>query len=250
MSPSSDGERRPRSIAINIGANSTLPGVRGRLWPSGAFEYIPIPERKPTADPVPTYNDLGIDVPDELADDPVHLDPCFAEYPCCDSYTYGDEHPVKAGPLTSLRSGDYVWFYASLEPVNGGPAWAPPRWGAFVIGMFRLAVDPVDQDALDAADESVRRRCERNAHFRRADPDAKVILLGEPVESRLLTQALPLSTADAGTEANAYVTVLAGDSGAGPWWRRVLRFDPGGTERLRDAVDTGAGQPEPRLGEP
>lgn len=241
--PPSAGDRPPRAVAVNVGANSTLPGIRGRLWPDGSFEYLPIPERAPTAGPVPTYADLDAAVPPELETVPVHLDPCFAGYPGCEDHTYGDEHAVKAGPLSALGAGDLVWFYASLEPVDGGPSWAPPDWGAFVIGQFRLEVDPVDPRDLETRPERVRRRCERNAHFRRVEPDARVILLGDPTASGLLERPLPLSTPEAGVEANAYVTRLAGDSGAGPWWRRVLRFDPAATAAVARAIEAGSSQP-------
>ncbi len=236
-------EEDPRAVAINVGANSTLPGIRGRLWSDGTFEYIPIPERKPTATPVPTYGDLSLDVPGDLEDVPIHLDPSFAEYPCCEAYTYGDEHGVKAGPLSALEAGDIVWFYASLEPVSTEPTWAPEDWGAFVIGQFTLAVDPIDPAEMTTLSPSIRDRCRTNAHFKRSDPDAKVILLGDPDGSNLLETALPLSTSAAGVEANEYVTELAGDSGAGPWWRRVLHFDRRATATLREAIDTGATQP-------
>lgn len=236
-------EDDPRAVAINVGANSTLPGIRGRLWPDGTFEYIPIPEREPTDTPVPRYADLPVDVPSDLEDVPVHLDPSFAEYPCCEAYTYGDEHGVKAGPLSALEAGDIVWFYASLEPVSGGPTWAPPDWGAFVIGQFSLAVDPVDPSDLSTLSPALRERCKTNAHFKRSDPDASVILLGDADGSHLLEIPLPLSTAEGGAVANEYVTELAGDSGAGPWWRRVLRFDWLATATLREAIDTAATQP-------
>ncbi|MEF8856839.1 MAG: hypothetical protein V5A16_05395, partial [Haloplanus sp.] len=42
-----------RAVAINVGANTTLPGFRGPVRPDGRFAYVPIPEREPTADPVP-----------------------------------------------------------------------------------------------------------------------------------------------------------------------------------------------------
>lgn len=97
-----------RAIAINIGANTNAPGFRGPVYPNGEFEYVPIPESKPTRAQarVPTYGDLDLDssVPDDIQDTPVHLDPEFAEYPWCERYTYGDEHGVKAKPLSTLST--------------------------------------------------------------------------------------------------------------------------------------------------
>jgi hypothetical protein len=118
-----------RAIAINVGANTNEPGFRGPVAPDGRFEYIPIPESKPTTTSVPTYGDLephlGTDIPADVAETPVHLDPEFPEYPHCERYTYGDDHGVKAGPLSSLSAGDYVFFYATLS-VTARAEWLPP----------------------------------------------------------------------------------------------------------------------------
>ena len=65
-----------------------------------------------------------------------------------------------------------------------------------------------------------------------------MLLAGDPDESRLYDRAVPLSTTDGGTEANALVTEHSADSGRGPWWRRPLRYDETGAEALRRAVGT------------
>ena len=221
-----------QAIAINIGANTNEPGFRGPVDADGRFEYIPIPESKPTAEPVPTYGDLAghldTPIPEDITETPVHLDPEFPEYPHCERYSYGDEHGVKAGPLSDLSAGDYVFFYATLtvtEPAD----WLPPEWGAFLVGHFRLAADPVVPagEAVIADD-----RFANNAHCKRDPMDARVLLAGDPDDSRLYDRARPLSTPEGGTDANRVVTDLSGDSGRGPWWRRPLRFDSAGTERL------------------
>lgn len=228
---------RPRGLAINVGANTNLPGIRGRLFADGRFEYIPIPERARTARPVPTYADLGVRVPAGLEDVQVHLDPEFAEYPCGTNYTYGDEYAVKAGPLSTLSRSDYVWFYATLEPEVDAPACAPPDWGAFLIGQFRLAIEPLTSPSLDELELAVRERCATNAHFARDPPDARVVVIGDPTESGLFQRAIPLSAPAGGTEPGALVTDLSDDSGRGPWWRRPLRFDAEATERLAARID-------------
>jgi hypothetical protein len=104
---------RPRAVAINVGANTTLPGFRGPVRPDGRFAYVPIPEREPTAEPVPIYADLSFPLPvdvTEVADRRVHLDPEFAGVHGSTAYTYGDEHGVKAGPLSALDPGDSLFF--------------------------------------------------------------------------------------------------------------------------------------------
>ena len=235
-----------RAIAINVGANTSLPGFRGPIYPDGRFVYVPIPEREPTRVPVPTYDDLDlpIEIPDAHLDTQIHLDPSFAEYPLCRGYTYGDEHGVKAGPLASLSAGDYVFFYATLTTVAAGSAtagerstaapvdavdWIAPEWGAYLIGHFELATDPVTGEEYAALSPTDRERFADNAHVKRETVDARVLLDGDPAGSRLYDVAVPLSSPEAGSEPNWVVTELSEDSGKGPWWRRPLRFDDAAT---------------------
>lgn len=220
-----------RAIAINVGANTSLPGFRGPIYPDGRFVYVPIPEREPTRVSVPTYADLDlpIEIPAAHRETPIHLDPTFAEYPLCRGYTYGDEHGVKAGPLASLSAGDYVFFYATLETTAEHTAeaadWIAPEWGAYLIGHFELATDPVTGEEYAALSADERERFADNAHVKREMVDARVLLDGDPDGSRLYDVAVPLSSPDAGSEPNRLVTELSNDSGKGPWWRRPLRFD-------------------------
>jgi hypothetical protein len=230
-----------RAIAINVGANTNEPGFRGPLFPDGSFEYIPIPEAKPTSEPVPTYADLDLETDvSAVADRPVHFDPEFPEVGG-QRYTYGDEHGVKAGPLSTLSAGDYLFFYATLWTTGEAPVWAPPRWGAHVIGHFRLARDPVTGEAYRDLPADERAVFDSNAHVKRAEFDARVLLLGDPDDSRLYDTVVPLSAPAGGTDANWLVTERSSDSGKGPWWRRPMRFDREGTETLLDLVDEGPG---------
>jgi hypothetical protein len=223
-----------RAIAINVGANTNEPGFRGPVRPDGSFEYVPIPESEPVAD-APTYGDLAAHletpIPDGLQETPVHLDPEFPEYPHCERYTYGDEHGIKAGPLSELAAGEYVFFYATLS-VARPAGWLPPEWGAFLIGHFRLARDPVTGEDYEALDPAARRPFRNNAHTRRDPVDARVFLLGDPDDSALYDRCVPLSLPSGGSEAGPLVTRLSSDSGRGPWWRRPLRFDEPGTRHL------------------
>jgi hypothetical protein len=244
----------PRAVAINVGANTTEPGFRGPIYPDGRFQFVPIPETEPTREPVPTYADLDLEgVPgyDPLAigDQPVHLDPSFAEYPCCEAYTYGDPHPVKAGPIAELSPGDWLLFYATLStaaersPPDSADLeladWIAPDWGAYLIGAFRIEMLLApEQDTGSAALSSAdRERFRTNAHLRRADFDARVLGAGDTTDSRLFDRAVPLSSRGAGSDPNRLVTDLSADSGKGPWWRRPLRFDAAATATLTAIVD-------------
>jgi hypothetical protein len=229
----------PRAVAINVGANTNAPGVRGPIYSDGSFEFVPIPEESPTRESVPTYADLGLDteLPDDAADSPVHLDPEFAEYPECDAYTYGDPYGVKASPLLELGAGDYVLFYATLT-THGTPdeEWIAPDWGAYLVGQFRLACDPVSGEAYPDLTESERARFRSNAHLKRETFDAAVLLAGDDEGSRLYETALPLSSPEKGSDANRVVTELSSDSGKGPWWRRPMKFDESETAEVLELV--------------
>lgn len=226
-----------RSVAVNVGANTNEPGFRGPIHPDRSFTFLPIPESEPTREAVPTYGDLApelpVDIPAEVRDHVVHLDPEFPEYPYGRAYTYGDEYGVKARPLSDLRAGDRVYFYATLSVRSATPA-LPPDWGAFLIAHFELACDPItDFDTAAVAD---RERVASNAHRKRDPPDAKVLLAGDPDASVLYDRAIPLSTPAGGTDPGSIVTDLSSDSGAGPWWRRPLRFDCSAARRLAARV--------------
>jgi hypothetical protein len=237
----------PRAVAVNVGANTNEPGFRAPVDADGRFEFVPIPEDEPTRVPVPTYADLDLsmDVPESVLDTPVHMDPEFAELPTCERYTYGDPFGVKARPLLELRAGDYALFYATLETASEDPpSWQPPRWGAYLVGGFRLAADPLTGEEYRALDDAGRRPFANNAHVKRETFDARVLLHGDPDASGLYDRAVPLSAPTGGTDANRLVTELSADSGAGPWWRRPLRFDAAATAELRAVL---AGDPAEAL---
>jgi hypothetical protein len=228
----------PRAVAVNVGANTNEPGFRAPVFADGSFAFIPIPEAEPTRVSVPTYGDLApelpVAIPEAVRDTPVHLDPEFAEYPRCERYTYGDPYGVKARPLADLERGDYAYFYATLETASDDPpGWQPSRWGAYLIGGFRLVRDPVtDYDTLDAETRAV---FANNAHVKRAEMDAAVLLHGDD-SSGLLDRVVPLSQPSGGVDANRLVTELSADSGKGPWWRRPLRFDATATAALQAVI--------------
>lgn len=227
----------PRGVAINVGANTNEPGVRGPVFPDGSAEFVPIPETEPTTEPPPTYADLDLVTEVPQPDQPVHLDPSFAEYPYCERYTYGDPWGVKARPLLELGADDWVFFYATLTTYNDGhPEWITDSWGAYLIGAFCLDRAPIAGDTYHELTPEDQRRYAGNAHLRRDPFDAAVLLSGDPEHSELFDRVIPLS-GDSGTEPNRIVTELSADSGAGPWWRRPLGFDRAATATLQELRD-------------
>lgn len=232
-----------RAVAVNVAANTNQPGFRGPLRADGSFVYVPIPESQPTTGPTPTYADLDlpIDVPEDSRDTPVHLDPAFAEYPCCERYTYGDPHGVKARPLLDLAAGDRVYFYATLDAPDDLADWMSADWGAYLLGEFTLARDPITGEAYTTLPDDEQAAFAGNAHLRRDPFDAAVMLAGTD-DSRLYDAAVPLSGSQ-GVDANRAVTEWSADSGKGPWWRRPLRYDEDGATRLREWVEREAYPP-------
>ena len=236
--PAEELGRMARSVAINVGANTNAPGVRGPIYPDGSFEFVPIPESEPVREPVPTYDDIqvSIEIPNDRVEMPVHFDPEFAELDPGERYTYGDPYGVKARPLLDLEEGDLVAFYATLDfHGEDAPDGICPDWGAYIIGRFRLARDPIAGEAYETLPAETRALFRNNAHVKRETFDARVLLHGNPDDSGLLETAIPLSNAS-GTEPNRLVAGVSSDSGKGPWWRRPLRFDESGTEVLEGVI--------------
>jgi len=262
----------PRAVAVNVAANTNQPGFRGPVYPDGSFAYVPIPEsvatlpreRFPVDEPLPTYGDLDLPfaVPADLRETPVHLDPELPGVHGRDGATYGDPHGVKAGRIAGLESGDWLLFYATLslrphgwtgpgeasaEADAGRDTLAPdgdlaPDWGAYLFAGLRirrvLAID--DGTATEAVDrDAAAALAPTNAHLKRDPFDARVVVAGDPAASGPFDRVVPLSTSEAGADANRLVTALSSDSGNGPWWRRPMAFDADATETLLDRIERG-----------
>jgi hypothetical protein len=116
-----------------------------------------------------------------------------------------------------------------------------PEWGAYLVAGFELARDPVTGEEFRALPAAERTAFAGNAHLKRATFDAAVLLAGT-ARSGLFERPVPLS-GETGTAANEVVTGLSADSGAGPWWRRPLRFDEAATADLRGRVPEWPGSP-------
>lgn len=227
-----------KSVALNVGANSSTLGGRGPIFPDGSFQYIPIPEEDETVTE-PTYFDLHLleNRPSSAHDVVVHFDPEFPEYGYGVNYTYGDRHAPKTTAISKLAEGDILFFYATLDYENGRDReydWINEDWGAYLIGHFKLARDPVSHEEFQSLSADVERKFDGNAHIRRDSFDAEYLVLGDPAESRLYDIPVPLS-GEEGSSPNRLVTSFSEDSGEGPWYRRPLAFDEEGTGIILNA---------------
>lgn len=222
-----------KSVAINVGANSSHPGGRGPIYEDGTFRYIPIPEDDKTVTR-PTYRDLelGSIRPEETKDTVAHFDPEFPVLGYSEHYTYGDRYPSKTARIAELEEGDILFFYATLDYVgedSPNQEWINDDWGAYIIGHFILEHDPIPKEEYHSLPKEVKEQFETNAHVRRDEFDAECLVLGNPDDSRLYKTPIPLS-GESGVEPNQFVTEHSEDSGKEGWYRRPLKFD---TERTR-----------------
>jgi hypothetical protein len=255
----------PRAVAVNVAANTNEPGFRGPVYPDGSFAYVPIPEsaatlprdRFPVDEPLPAYADLDLpfSLPDSLRDRPVHMDPEFPGVHGRENATYGDPYAIKAVPIADLGPGDWLLFYAtfSLRPAGwvGPDAGSSavdastvvdddlaPDWGAYLFAGIRVdrVLDGSGSDSDGPSRAAAAGAAPTNAHLKRDPFDATVVVAGDPAESGLFERVVPLSTPEAGADANGLVTDLSSDSGKGPWWRRPMRFDASATATLLDRI--------------
>lgn len=180
----------PKALLLRVGIDRGTGGALGPIFADGTFEYVPIPEERPTK-AVDTYEtltarhggSLAAYLPARLASRRTHIDPDF------DAATYGDALPRKRLQLDRLGARDLLVFYSGLAPF---PADDVPR--LFVIGYF-LVKRVWRLTAADIrGDDGLRRRFGKTAHFLRSVLDRDLVLVeGYMNKSRLFSHAVPLS---------------------------------------------------------
>lgn len=230
-----------KSLAINVAANAKDPGNRGPIFGDGSFEYVPIKEKDGVGIDEPTYEQLGLAdyVPNDERNSACHFDPEFPEFDFGTKYTYGDRHSAKTGRIKDLSAGDYLFFYGTFDYWGDNPPdheWISTDWAAYLFGHFQLSIDPITGDEFRELDDDESVVFSNNAHVRREPFDAEMLVLGDEEQSMLYETAIPLGN---GIEPNRIVTEMSSDSGNGPWFRRPMAFEEGGTERLLEAVRSG-----------
>lgn len=188
------------ALLLRVGIDSGTGRAHGPLFDDGSFEYVPIPERRETAE-TRTYADivgrrgepLSTYVP-HLADRVPHYDPEFT------TYTYGDVGRNKRSQLARLTEDDLLVFYAGLEPPVGASK-------LYAIGHLTV-VASYDLEAMDTAERAATiQRFPHNAHVKLAgltpsspgaDAVYPVIVKGKPTRSGLFDRARPLGDGDRG----------------------------------------------------
>ncbi len=179
----------PKGMLLRVGIDRGCGGSLGPLFGDGSFEYIPIPEGKPTRG-APSYahlmgrcgRPLSEFVRAPLRDAIPHNDPEFA------TYTYGDPTSNKRRQLLRLDRGDVLAFYAGLQPWNGEDVAR-----LYIIGYLTVKavhdVDAIERHALEA----LKFRLCNQAHFLRDPSDQGLVVVeGDPATSKLLERAVPL----------------------------------------------------------
>lgn len=174
-------------LFLRVGIDRGCGGTLSPRFSDGTFEYVPIPESSELlAGKGVTYSNL-IAIHGGTLDKYsgstgyTHYDPEF------ETFTYGEPSEPKRSQLLRLTTGDLLVFYSGFQ----GPNIA--RGTCFVIGYLSVRAihrAPTNESWPPASLEHLH----RNAHFRRRNPEASLIVVeGDPATSRLFTIAPQLS---------------------------------------------------------
>lgn len=174
-------------LFLRVGIDRGCGGTLSPRFPDGTFEYVPIPESpEHLSGREITYAELRGRHGGTL--DKYSGSTGFAHYdPEFETFTYGEPSEPKRSQLLRLTAGDRLVFYSGFQ----GPDIA--KGTCFVIGY--LTVRAVHRAPMNESWPPISLvHLHRNAHFRRKNPEATLVVVeGEPSSSRLFTNALQLS---------------------------------------------------------
>jgi len=247
----------PSGLALNVAVNTNPEdgGFRAPIYDDGGFEYIPILENNEARSQLqfPTYRDLDLDfeLPVEDLDQVVHLDPEFGSHVLGEEYTYGDKNSRAGSIRKQLNEGDYLFFYGTLDYHGDGDPkhpWIHRKWGTYLLGHFKLKHNPVLGSEYSSLSDEIRSCFANNAHIRRPQFDADVLILGDDEGSKLYSYAVPLSVGNTRSqETHAPPNVISvevfdslspGKNYAGaPWFRWPLRISGENLDILLDIIE-------------
>ena len=165
-------------ILIRVAVDQTYGNWNGPCNPeTGDFVYVPIPQNKPNStgmekrfDKIITpaladfsdRNQVNVNLPKQLHDQRMHLDPDF------DNLSYGDT-AVRGKKLLSFKENDWVVFYSSLRSVHGGSGLIYALTGLLVVDSIRQVGD-IPESEFD-----------HNAHTRLLERTATdIVVRGKP----------------------------------------------------------------------
>jgi len=174
-------------LFLRVGIDRGCGGTLSPRFQDGTFEYVPIPEsselvmgRGVTYQELPARHGGTLDKYSGSTGY-THYDPEF------ETFTYGEPSEPKRSQLLLLTAGDHLVFYSGFQ----GPDIA--KGTCFVIGY--LSVRTIHRAPLNEPWPPVSlEHLHRNAHFRRKNPEATLVVAeGDPSTSRLFTIAPQLS---------------------------------------------------------
>lgn len=174
-------------LFLRVGIDRGCGGTLSPRFSDGTFEYVPIPEssellvgRGVTYPELPARHGGTLDKYSGSTGY-THYDPEF------ETFTYGEPSEPKRSQLLRLTEGDLLVFYAGFQ----GPDIT--KGTCFVIGY--LSVHAIHRAPIDEFwPPASLVHLHRNAHFRRKNPEASLVVVeGDPSSSRLFTNAKQLS---------------------------------------------------------
>lgn len=174
-------------LLIRVGVDQSL---GGGLWNapidarSNKFVYVSIPETKTVREGMerpysalnPLLSEFGVDLPNHLTRQHMHLDPDF------DYLTYGDQGERAKQLLEKVKNtGDIIVFYAGLRDVR------ERRLIYAMIGLFFI-------DKITLATEISTLHLDTNAHSRRVlTRDSRdIVVHAQPKVSGKLHRCIPI----------------------------------------------------------
>jgi hypothetical protein len=218
----SNSTRPSAGLLVRVAIDSTAGQWNAPCRPDGTFCYVPIPEKRRSANYDHTYDEFapftqpfGEFLPSRLKGKTCHLDPDFHHL------TYGDagqrgrriqerlrDAPNPDNPGREITE-DFIVFWAALKSVN------TRQLVCAIIGFYRVAYWKRAIDVL-------HRDCHRNAHTRYDVEDAsnEVVVFANPEGSGRLKRFLEIGCASSVNRQQCVHPHLLGAWGGVDDWQR------------------------------
>lgn len=174
-----------KGILIRVGIDATAGDWNAPVDPrSGDFVFVPIPENadyvkrgfsRKYSEVLPALKRFNSQLPENLQDLPMHLDPDFKYL------TYGDKYPRNI-PIRKSEPGDFLVFYAGLRSI-----WPEDRELVYaLIGFYQI-------DEIVVASSVPREKWHENAHTRgKWIGDDEIVVRARAGYSGRLSRCIPI----------------------------------------------------------